>query len=146
MTEAITYQELSYEAKLDHWKGKKKPSRWPKMLTCLSYADKPVECFDFEESRWRLLTNKPTATFGAELCYLAGRLYSIGGVQTKQVDRYDVEADCWTGEDGGEKFPELTQFRVAHGAAVVGRRIFVMGGSAKASEDFGPGLNEMEVG
>ncbi len=112
------------------------------MLAALPYADKPVEAFDFEESRWRLLTNKPTSTFGAELCYLAGRLYAVGGVQTKQVDRYDAEADRWAPEGS---FPELTQFRVAHGAAVVGRRIFVMGGSAKASEDFGPGLDEMEV-
>ncbi len=139
---ALRYHALSYEEKLIYWRARPKPSRWPRMLAALSYADKPVECFDFEEQRWRLLTNKPTATFGAELCHLAGRLYAVGGVQTKQVDRYDVEADRWA-PDGS--FPELTQFRVAHGTAVVGRRIFVMGGSAKASEDFGPGLDEMEV-
>ena len=140
--DALKYHALSYEEKLEYWKGKMKPTRWPKMLAALSYADKIVEAFDFDDEKWIHLTSKPTATFGAELCYLAGRLYSIGGVQTKQVDRYDVEADRWAPEG---YFPELTQFRVAHGAAVVGRKIFVMGGSAKASEDFGPGLDEMEV-
>jgi len=59
------------------------------------------------------------------------------------VDRYDIERDCWTGK--GE-FPQLTQFRVAHGAvATKDGALYVMGGSAKASEDFGPGLDEMEV-
>ena len=39
----------------------------------------------------------------------------------------------------------LTQFRVAHGVTAAGRRIYVMGGSAKANADFGPGLNQLEV-
>jgi len=59
------------------------------------------------------------------------------------VDKYDVERDVWTEED---QFPQLTQFRVAHGAvATADGDLFVMGGSAKASQDFGPGLYEMEV-
>ena len=42
-------------------------------------------------------------------------------------------------------FCSLSQFRVAHGVTAVGRRIYVMGGSAKANADFGPGLNQLEV-
>ena len=42
-------------------------------------------------------------------------------------------------------FCSLSQFRVAHGVTAVGRRIYVMGGSAKANADFSPGLNQLEV-
>jgi hypothetical protein len=60
-----------------------------------------------------------------------------------KVDKYDVENDLWSDEG---QFPELTQFRVAHGAvATADGLLYVMGGSAKASEDFGPGLDEMEA-
>ena len=37
--EAIQYHELSYEDKLNYWKTKKKPSRWPKLMAAISYAD-----------------------------------------------------------------------------------------------------------
>ena len=34
---------------------------------------------------------------------------------------------------------------MAHGVTAAGRRIYVMGGSAKANAGFGPGLNQLEV-
>ena len=55
------------------------------MLAALSYADTMIEAFDFEENSWSVLTEKPTATFGAEMAYLNGRLYTMGGVQMKTV-------------------------------------------------------------
>ncbi len=113
--------------------------RWPKLLVSLSYADKAMECFDFETQAWSVLCEKPSATFGAEMCYVDGAIYTLGGVQSKRVDKYDVEAATWC------EAPHLRQFRVAHGTVVVGGNIFVMGGSAKTSENFGPGLDEMEV-
>ena len=33
--------------------------RWPKLLAALSYAEKLIECFDFEEESWFVLTEKP---------------------------------------------------------------------------------------
>ena len=33
--------------------------RWPKLLAALSYAEKLIECFDFEEENWFVLTEKP---------------------------------------------------------------------------------------
>ena len=50
--EAIQYHELSYEDKLKYWKHRKKPSRWPKLMAAISYADKMIEAFDFEELKW----------------------------------------------------------------------------------------------
>ena len=141
VTSAIKYNRMSYEDRLNYWADKRKPTRWPKLMTALSYADKLIECFDFEEQRWFALTEKPSATFGAEMLYADGKIYTLGGVQTKQVNRYDVENDVWDNND----YPSLTQFRVAHGAVAYEDKLYVMGGSAKASADFGPGLDEMEA-
>jgi hypothetical protein len=57
-----------------------------------------------------------------------------------KVDQYDLESNTWA-----PHFPSLTQFRVAHGVTTRDSKICVMGGSSKASKDFGPGLNQMEV-
>lgn len=142
--EALQYQELSYEQKVQFWKDparRKKPNRWPKLLAALPYAGQLIECFDFETLTWAPFTNKPTAdTFGAEMCYLDGKIYTLGGVQMKTVDQFDVEAAQWA-----VGFPSLLQYRVAHGVTSDDERIYVTGGSAKASRDFGPGLNEMEI-
>ena len=63
--------------------------------------------------------------------------------QAKLVDQYDLERKTWS----DESFPLLNYYRVAHGAVprADGKEIYVMGGSAKTSENFGPGLEEMEV-
>ena len=96
---------------------------------------------------------------------MQGKLYTLGGVQSKTVDQYDVETDTWA-----NFFPSLRwclqhrfsftflqhhlrsleniffrHCRVAHGVATDGNRIFVTGGSAKANSNFGPGLYEMEM-
>ena len=54
-----------------------------------------------------------------------GMLYTIGGVQAKLVDQYDLERRVWA----DESFPLLNYFRVAHGvvAAENGTEIYVMG-------------------
>ena len=58
-----------------------------------------------------------------------GRLYTLGGVQSKQVDEYSPESDSWA-----SFFPSLRHCRVAHGVVAVAESntIFVAGGSAKA--------------
>lgn len=138
---ALSYHSLSYEKKMDFWSGKVRPSRWPKLLAALSYADKMIECYDFEEQQWMTLTEKPSATFGAEMIYLNGKLYTLGGVQSKVVDQFDLESGKWV-----EHFPSLTRFRVAHGVCTLKDRILVIGGSAKSGcDDFGQGLNDMEI-
>ena len=57
---------------------------------------------------------------------VSGKLYTIGGVQAKGVDQYDVETDTWSGF-----FPSLRHCRVAHGAVADGDTLYVTGGSAK---------------
>ena len=61
----------------------------------MAYADTIVEAYDFEAERWVSLTEKPSVTFGAEACYMKGKLLTIGGVQSKQVDQYDLETNTW---------------------------------------------------
>ena len=96
---ALQYHNLSYDEKVAYWKdpanAKNRPSRWPKLLTALCYADTLIECYDFEESTWFLLTERPGgASFGAELCYVpsTGKLYTIGGVQSRDVESYCIQA------------------------------------------------------
>ena len=96
--EGLNYHNLSEHEKITYWKeltnAKNKPSRWPKLLTGLCYADSLIECYDFEEKKWFLLTERPGGySYGSELCYVASsaKLYIIGGVQSKEVDSYSVE-------------------------------------------------------
>ena len=73
--------------------------------------------YDFEEEEWSVLTEKPGHVFGTPMCFLQvpflyrylshatfklglifglkGKLYTLGGVQSKTVDQYDVETDTW---------------------------------------------------
>ena len=125
--------------------------------------------YDFEEEEWSVLTEKPGHVFGTPMCFLQvpfsrylqtwsglkGKLYTLGGVQSKTVDQYDVETDTWANFFPSLRWPHpptcnLSELlsrhcRVAHGVATDGNRIFVTGGSAKANSNFGPGLSEMEM-
>ena len=99
----LQYHNLSEEEKITYWeeltKANKKPTRWPKLLTGLCYADSLVESYDFEENKWFLLTERPGGySYGSELCYIpaSGKLYIIGGVQSKDVDSYHVEVSVLT--------------------------------------------------
>jgi len=139
MEEAEEYFNLSYEEKVGYWREHKKPSRWPKLLVALSYAEKLLEYYDFEEETWSVLTEKPGYVFGSSICSLNNKLYTLGGVQSKTVDQYDVELDEWK-----DFFPSLRHCRVAHAVTTSQDRIYVTGGSAKANANFGPGLYEME--
>lgn len=44
------------------------------------------------------------------MVYKDGKIYTLGGVQTKQVDQFDVESGKWANQ-----FIPLSHFRVAHG-------------------------------
>ena len=52
------------------------------------------------------------------MCYLNGILLTVGGVQTKQVDEYDVEVGVWR-----QGCPGLTQYRVAHGCCTYENKV-----------------------
>ncbi len=104
--EAIRYHDLSYAKKVAYWKGRDRPSRWPKLLVALAYADTIIEAYDFEAQKWITLTEKPTVTFGAETCYVRGRVYAIGGVQSKQVE--PETAHC-TGGGGGVRYTKVAR-------------------------------------
>ena len=64
---AIAYHNLNKDKKIHYWKKHKKPSRWPKLLAVLSYAEKTIEFYDFQKDHWAILTEKPDWVFGAEL-------------------------------------------------------------------------------
>ena len=102
-----------------------------------------MECYDFESERWLVMTEKPGHVFGSAMCSVKGRLYTLGGVQSKQVDQYtvqystvqystvqvdqyDPETDSWL-----PFFPSLRHCRVAHGVVALEDSIYVAGGSAK---------------
>ena len=94
----LLYHNLSDDEIATYWmnlsKTQKKPTRWPKMLIGLCYADSLIECYDFEDNKWSLLTERIGGySYGSELCYVpaSGKLYVIGGVQSKDVDSYCVE-------------------------------------------------------
>ena len=74
VTRARSYHELSYEDKLAHWRQNKKPSRWPQLLAAISYAEKLIECYDFEECDWAVLTEKPGHVFGSAMCCMQGQV------------------------------------------------------------------------
>ena len=141
LQQALAYHSLSYQDKLSYWSEQAKPSRWPKLLVCLSYAEKILEYYDFSLAQCGLLTEKPDWVFGAELVQCAGSLFTVGGVASRQVDRYDPELDTWT--DGS--YPGLTRMRLAHGCCVLpshhGGLIFTAGGSAQVG---GAGHADME--
>ena len=97
----LFYHKLSDEELVCYWenlsKTSQKPSRWPKMLVGLCYADSLIESYDFEDGKWSLLTERIGCySYGSELCYVpaSGKLYVIGGVQSKDVDSYCVEVRC----------------------------------------------------
>ena len=69
-----------------------------------------LEYYDFQASHWGVLTEKPDWVFGAEMVSCRGRwgwqhspliicmcsLYTLGGVASRQVDKYEPEEDRWT--------------------------------------------------
>ena len=94
--QAAAYHSLSYEEKVAYWDTEPKPGRWPQILVALSYAEKTLEFYDFVEEKWDVLTEKPDWVFGAEMVGCGGKLYTVGGVSSRQVDKYDPETDDWT--------------------------------------------------
>ena len=141
LEQARDYHSLSYQDKLTYWADQAKPSRWPKLLVCLSYAEKILEYYDLTTGQCGQLTEKPDWVFGAELVTCAGCLFTLGGVSSRQVDRYDPELDQWT--DGS--YPGLSRMRLAHGCCVLpsphGGLIYTAGGSAQVG---GQGHSDME--
>ena len=83
LEQALAYHGLSHSDKLTYWSHQTKPSRWPKLLVCLSYAEKSLEYYDFSLAQCGLLTEKPDWVFGAELAAADGRLFTLGGVASR---------------------------------------------------------------
>ena len=141
LEQARDYHSLSYQDKLSYWVDQAKPSRWPKLMVCLSYAEKILEYYDFTTGCVGQLTEKPDWVFGAELVACDGALFTVGGVSSRAVDRYEPETDQWT--DGS--YPGLGRMRLAHGVCVLpsthGGLILTAGGSAQVG---GPGHSDLE--
>ena len=130
--QALEYHNLNYEDKVAYWQSQPgKPSRWPQLLICLSYAEKILQCYDFTSGTWTVLTEKPDWVFGAELAYCDQRLFTLGGVSSRQVDVYCPESDTWS--DGS--YPALRRPRLSHGVGVApsghGGVIYTAGGCAE---------------
>ena len=45
------YHALTRAEQLQYWQDRPRPSRWPRLLVCLSYAEKTLEYYDFLEER-----------------------------------------------------------------------------------------------
>ena len=142
LEQALEYHNLNYDDKVSYWQSQPcKPSRWPQLLVCLSYAEKILQCLDFVTGTWSVLTEKPDWVFGAELAYCDQRLFTLGGVSSRQVDVYCPESDTWS--DGS--YPALRRSRLSHGVGVApsghGGVIYTAGGSAEVG---GAGHSDLE--
>ena len=140
--EAILYTSLDLQERIEYWKKAKrdKPSRWPKILIIRSYEDPVIYSFNFATKVWSQLCKCPTLTVGSEIVANRNSLYVIGGVQSSRVDKFNLEEKAWN------PARDLNVARVSHAVTRGAEgKIFVIGGTAKSNDGFGPGLNNMEV-
>ena len=79
LEQALYYHNLDYEQKCQYWVSRNKPSRWPKLMVCLSYAEKILQSYDFVSGDWSVLSEKPDWVFGAEMVSCDQKLFTIGG-------------------------------------------------------------------
>ena len=105
----LTYQTLQWKSKLSfkvgfkvvYWKEKVRPSRWPKLLAALSYAEKLIEVLSCSFSVCSALTGFiPTTTF---LQFFHSALFWAVATHCKQLlDKcafwqvYDFEEEEWS--------------------------------------------------
>ena len=90
-----------------------------------------VEIYDIEDNRWDMGCPLPEARHGVQVAAVAGKLYAIGGASERTrgqtissaFERYDPESESW------ESLPSLPFPILAPGIAVVGEKIFIVGGS-----------------
>jgi len=90
-----------------------------------------IEIYDIAGNSWALGRPLPEPRHGVQVAAIKGKLYAIGGAteQNKGLpisaafEQYDPEANTW------ESLPDLPFPLLAPGIAVIGERIFVIGGS-----------------
>jgi N-acetylneuraminic acid mutarotase len=99
---------------------------------------------------WEIVSEMPQARAGAAVVELDGQVWVIGGRGQRErasttVFRYDPLSNDWSGVDD---LPHLKEARVNATAAVLGRKIFVIGGRTihgevlQTVEVFDPSRNE----
>lgn len=90
-----------------------------------------IEIYDIDMDRWTLGRPLPEARHGVQVATVDGKLYAIGGASERTkgqtissaFERYDPELNTW------ESLSSLPFPILAPGIAVVGEKIFVVGGS-----------------
>lgn len=90
-----------------------------------------VEIYCIEDNRWDMGCPLPEARHGVQVAAVEGKLYAIGGASdgakgqtiSSAFERYDPESNTW------ESLSSLPFPILAPGIAVLGEKIFVVGGS-----------------
>eukprot|EP00090_Calanus_glacialis_P017543 TRINITY_DN27284_c0_g1_i1.p1 TRINITY_DN27284_c0_g1~~TRINITY_DN27284_c0_g1_i1.p1 ORF type:complete len:579 (-),score=171.49 TRINITY_DN27284_c0_g1_i1:69-1805(-) len=129
---AASYKKLRIDSQIEFWN--KKPvlrgRRWPKIIIAASTGNFQggLQYLDLNKTcpTWKNLTKKPTElrkkSTGSTMVYHHPKLYFLGGEQNWQLTWYNVETNKWGVEQG------IPPGRLLSGGAVVGRRLYLMGG------------------
>lgn len=112
----------------------------------LNLTEPAVDVYDLKKKTWQTLPaelNLPTQRAGNSSVAFGDKLLVIGGESAAQVpahsevEAFDTKKMQWV------PFPSIKQGRHGTGAAVVGRKVYSVAGSANRGG--GPEINEMEV-
>ena len=90
-----------------------------------------VEIYDIHENSWSLGLPLPEARHGVQVAAVGGKLYAIGGATAQNegrtissaLEKYDPGSNTW------ESLSDLPFPILGPGSAVVGEKIYVVGGS-----------------
>ena len=92
------------------------------------------EVYSAECGEWTEVSGMNARRCAFALTYFQGKVWAIGGASSKKVldtvETYDLGENKWTTSD-----VRLLQKRVGHGAAIHGKKIFVIGGIINKVEE-----------
>eukprot|EP00092_Neocalanus_flemingeri_P032626 GFUD01035487.1.p1 GENE.GFUD01035487.1~~GFUD01035487.1.p1 ORF type:complete len:578 (+),score=160.67 GFUD01035487.1:46-1779(+) len=129
---AVAYKHLRIDRQIQFWKENPdlRGSRWPNIVIAASTGNfnGGLQCLDMNKTclAWKNLTKKPVElrkkSTGSTMVYYHPKLYFLGGEKHWQLTSYDLELNRWGVELGDP--PD----RLLSGGAVVGRKLYLVGG------------------
>jgi len=129
---AFAYKNLRIDRKIQFWEDKVdlRSKRWPKIIIASSTGNFQggLQFLDLNKTipAWKNLTKKPAElrkkSTGSTMVYFHPKLYFLGGEKNWQLTSYDVELNKWGVEQ------DVTPGRLLSGGAVVGRKLYLVGG------------------
>ena len=127
-----------YDPGVDSWSRSKNITNVSKVLSCEVIGDEiyvitqsTLECFNPANDTWRTIESRPFTNLNLASCAIDDSIYLIGGgiYRNEQWSWYDT-VDCYdTTRAKWSKKREMPTQRENLDAAVVGNRIFVIGGN-----------------